>query len=98
MKNRAYGIVKSRSRRFVGDRGGSSAVEFALVLPIFVGLTFSIVEAGWFFFVNSAVDAANAKAARLIRTGQVQNGAIDRTHFSIEFATWLNSLAIVPSS
>lgn len=68
-------------RAFLRDRNGSSAVEFAIVVPIFFALTFSIIEAGWFFFVNSAVDAATAKASRLIRTGQVQGGAIDRDAF-----------------
>ncbi|MEM8771929.1 MAG: TadE/TadG family type IV pilus assembly protein [Pseudomonadota bacterium] len=60
-KNRAYG------------QRGATAVEFAIVAPLFFGLVFSIVEAGWFFFATSAVEQANAKAARLIRTGQAQN-------------------------
>ena len=66
-------IVKSKLGVFRRDKRGSTAVEFALVAPIFFGLIFSIVEAGWFFFVNSAVEQANATASRLIRTGQAQN-------------------------
>lgn len=74
-------IFGQRVRRFVKNRDGASAVEFALVAPIFFALTFAIIEAGYYFFVNSAVDAANAKAARLIRTGQAQGGAISRDAF-----------------
>lgn len=66
---------------FCGCRRGSSAVEFALVAPLFLALAFSIVEAGYFFFVDSAVSAANAKAARLIRTGQAQSAALSRDDF-----------------
>ncbi len=67
--------------RFFRCRRGSSAVEFALVAPMFFALTFSILEGGYFFFVESAVDAANAKAARLIRTGQAQTSSISRDAF-----------------
>lgn len=68
----------------LGCRNGSSAVEFALVAPLFLALTFSVIEAGYFFFVESAVQAANAKAARLIRTGQVQTNSISRDAFFSE--------------
>jgi len=67
--------------RFPECRDGSSAVEFALVAPLFLALVFSILEAGYFFFVESAVEAANAKAARLIRTGQAQSSSISREAF-----------------
>lgn len=70
-----------RWRRFGAAQGGASAVEFALVLPVFLALTFSILEAGYFYFVESAVEAANAKAARLIRTGQVQSTSLSRDAF-----------------
>jgi len=66
MTRQAFGVLRRNQR-------GSAAVEFALVAPIFFALVFSILEAGWFFFVNSAVEQANATAARLIRTGQAQN-------------------------
>ena len=67
MKRKYLGLAKL-------DERGSAAVEFAMVAPIFLALIFSILEAGWYFFVNSAVDQANAQAARLIRTGQAQDG------------------------
>ena len=66
MTRQAFGAIRKNQR-------GSAAVEFALVAPVFFALVFSILEAGWFYFVNSAVEHANATAARLIRTGQAQN-------------------------
>lgn len=76
---------KNGNRRMVGQfvfsRRGSSAVEFAIVAPLFLALTFAILEAGFFFFVQSSVEAANAKASRLIRTGQAQAAGFDRQAF-----------------
>lgn len=62
------------SRRFINNDRGATVVEFAIVAPLFIALTFSILEAGFYFFSTGAVDAANAKAARLIRTGQAGSG------------------------
>ena len=66
---------KSRTLRRCGlasDKRGSTAVEFAIVAPLFLMMMFSTFEVGWFFFANSVVDAAVGEAARQIKTGQVQ--------------------------
>lgn len=78
MRKSGFGILRSG---FLRRQDGSSAVEFALIAPMFLALTFSILEGGYFFFVESAVEAANSKAARLIRTGQAQSGSISRDAF-----------------
>lgn len=62
-------------------RSGSTAVEFALVAPVFFGLIFSVFEIGWFYFINSQIDAATTEAARLIRTGQVQRANLTKEEF-----------------
>jgi Flp pilus assembly protein TadG len=72
---------RAHQRQFWAARDGASAVEFSLVLPLFLALTFSIIEAGYYYFVESAVEAANTKAARLIRTGQAQTTALSRDAF-----------------
>ena len=74
-------MVIKRLNGIGSDTSGSTVVEFALIVPIFLAIMFSILEAGWFFFVNSAVDQANASASRLIRTGQVQSTGISREDF-----------------
>lgn len=71
----------SFSQKAIRDKSGSAAVEFALVAPVFFALMFSIFEVGWFYFVNSQVDAATLRAARLIKTGQAQVQNLDKTGF-----------------
>jgi len=63
------------------DRRGSTAVEFAFVAPLLLALIFSILEAGWYFFVTSSVHQASANASRLIRTGQAQTGEMNKEAF-----------------
>lgn len=69
---RRHWADRMAAREFSRDSHGSTAVEFAIVAPIFLMLMFSIFEVGWFFFANSVVDATVGDAARLIKTGQVQ--------------------------
>jgi Flp pilus assembly protein TadG len=71
----------SVSLQAVRDKSGSAAIEFALVAPVFFALMFSIFEVGWFYFVNSQVDAATLRAARLVKTGQAQEQNLDKTGF-----------------
>lgn len=40
-----------------GQRGGA-AVEFAIVLPIFCGVVFGIIDYGWFYYQRFTVAAA----------------------------------------
>jgi len=57
-------------RRLFKDRSGVAAIEFAiLVLPLFV-IIFGVLEISAMFFVDTALDAAVHKNARLIKTGQ----------------------------
>jgi TadE-like protein len=46
-----------KPRRRAGTRGGA-AVEFALVLPIFLAVLFAIVDYGWFFYQRFTLAAA----------------------------------------
>lgn len=59
-------------RRLIGDKRASSAVEFAIVAPVFLMLMFSTFEVAWFYFVNASLDSATINVARYIRTGQAQ--------------------------
>jgi Flp pilus assembly protein TadG len=52
---------------------GVVAVEFALVAVPFFTLVLGIVEVGLFFTSGSVLQSASVDAARMIRTGQVQN-------------------------
>ncbi|MEL6380287.1 MAG: TadE/TadG family type IV pilus assembly protein, partial [Pseudomonadota bacterium] len=58
--------------RFLRNKKGMAAVEFALVAPVFFALLFSIMEVGWVFFSEGIAERAKKDATRLIRTGQIQ--------------------------
>lgn len=74
-------MFRRHGHRLLANRRGAGAVEFALVAPLFIALMLSILEAGYYFFINSAVTEATTKASRLIRTGQAQNGVTPEDFF-----------------
>ena len=57
-----------------GHKGcqGVTAIEFALILPIFAYFLVGILEVSLLFFTSVIVDGAAQDAARKIRTGQAQ--------------------------
>ncbi|MBB3934441.1 TadE/TadG family type IV pilus assembly protein [Aureimonas phyllosphaerae] len=51
------------------DIKGSSAVEFAMVVPIFLALVFSTLEGGWMMTRSILLSRALDETVRLIRVG-----------------------------
>jgi hypothetical protein len=49
---------------------GSSAVEFALALPVFILLVIGIIEFGWYFFVQHTLQYATREGMRLALVGR----------------------------
>jgi Flp pilus assembly protein TadG len=68
-------------RRFRRSRGGSAAVEFALVAPVFFALLFAIIETAIVFFASQVLETITQNSARMILTGQAQNGAYSQSQF-----------------
>jgi Flp pilus assembly protein TadG len=60
---------------------GHSAVEFALIAPVFFMLLMGIVETGMVFFASSTLENGMEIAARMIRTGQVQGSGMSQSAF-----------------
>jgi len=58
--------------RFLKNKRGMAAVEFALVSPAFFALFFTVLEVGWVFYAEGIAERAKKEATRLIRTGQIQ--------------------------
>lgn len=54
---------------------GVSALEMALLLPVFLFLVFGVIQVGLLLLTQSVLDVATHDGARLIETGQVQQGA-----------------------
>jgi Flp pilus assembly protein TadG len=67
-------------RRFRRSRGGSAAVEFALVAPMFFALLFAIIETAFMFFANQMLETLTQDSARVIQTGQAMTpGGVSAT-------------------
>ena len=81
--------------RFGRGRGGSTAVEFAMLAMPFLGLLFGIVELGMIYLISTTLDNATTDAARQIRTGQLQTaGGATATSFTTVVCnemSWLGS-------
>ena len=60
------------ARRFLRDRSGAMAVEFALVAAPLLFMLFSIIELALVFMVTSSLENATTEVARTIRTGAIQ--------------------------
>ena len=60
--------------RLCRSQSGSAAIEFALVSPFFFFLMFVIAETAMIFIAEQVMDNALLETARLIRTGQAQQG------------------------
>jgi|SRR4051794_41667718 Flp pilus assembly protein TadG len=54
-----------KRKRDPRDRqGGAAAVEFALVLPLFLTLVMGAIDWGWFFFIDQVVTNCAREGAR----------------------------------
>jgi len=59
----------SKLSRFSKNKSGATAVEFAFIAPIFLGLIFSLFETGWLLTKIALADNAVAQAGRDIYVG-----------------------------
>lgn len=57
--------VPGLGKRFCCSEAGATAVEFAIILPVFVALLFGVFEFSRMMFVSSSVQHAVDRAARL---------------------------------
>ena len=62
--------LKSATRRFVAERDGVAAVEFALIAPAFILLLFGALEVMMIMFTLSLAEGGLREAARFGVTGQ----------------------------
>ncbi|MDD2391155.1 MAG: TadE/TadG family type IV pilus assembly protein [Desulfobacterales bacterium] len=63
---------------FIKKCNGATAVEFALVLPVFLTLIFGIIDFGRYFFVQHSIQYATSEGTRLALVGKTISG-LDRT-------------------
>ncbi|MCA3596848.1 MAG: pilus assembly protein [Methylobacterium sp.] len=75
-------------RGFARNRSGASAVEFAMIAPLFFGFLLAMLETGTLFLRKTAIEAGVEEAKRLTMTGQVAgagNGAAQLAAFQAGF-------------
>jgi Flp pilus assembly protein TadG len=88
--------VRTILRRFRRNRGGSAAVEFALVAPVFFALLFAIIETALMFFASQVLETVTANSARMVLTGQAQTaGYLTGSDFKSGVICQLGSVANV---
>ncbi|MBR0691837.1 TadE/TadG family type IV pilus assembly protein [Bradyrhizobium lablabi] len=78
--------------RFCRNRRGSTAVEFALVAPLFFGLLFAIIEVAMIFFAGQVLETVTQDSARMILTGQAQMANFTQVQFKNFVCSRINVL------
>ncbi|NRA87158.1 MAG: pilus assembly protein [Rhizobiales bacterium] len=68
--------LKNMLRAFQRDKKGATAVEFAILAPVFFTLFFSIFEAGYLFSKVAMLDYAVSKVAKQIYIGAANRGVV----------------------
>jgi Flp pilus assembly protein TadG len=69
------------ARRFSKDSSGTTIVEFAMVLPLFLLVLGVILESGLMMFTEYVLQTSVQEAARLVRTGQAQQAQMTAAQF-----------------
>ncbi len=66
---------------FVADDEAATAVEFAMVAPVFFLVLGGIIETGLMLFTEYVLQSSVQEAARQVRTGQAQSGSLNAAAF-----------------
>lgn len=65
--------------RFIRDRGGATAVEMAVILPLLLLLMFGVIEFGRLLWTQVTLDYAAESAARCHAINKTICGTVDQT-------------------
>lgn len=68
-------------KRLAKNESGATAVEFAMVSPVFFLMIGCILETGLMLFTEYVLQTSVQEAARLVRTGQAQTQQLTATLF-----------------
>ncbi len=68
-------------RRFRRNQVGSAAVEFAIILPVFVLMLVGMIQIPLVFVAAHHLESATTRVGRLIQTGQVQSQGVTPSQF-----------------
>lgn len=82
-------------KRLLRNDGGASALEFALVLPVFAAMMFGTIQMGIAFYYAGSVQYALERTARLTMVEQDMSSGQVQTAFDNELSTFTNENIIV---
>jgi Flp pilus assembly pilin Flp len=86
--------MKPIQRQFAKRDEGATAVEFALIAPVLIALTMSIIEFGLIIFTYTTAGNASRDVARRIATGRIAPSAAATT-LTPQLPAWVRSYASV---
>lgn len=84
--------VANLLKRFAVARSGSVAVEFAILISIFLAVVGAILGTALMYFTQAALEKSTRDAARLIRTGQAQQSSLTLTQIRSQICSGIDNL------
>ncbi len=90
-------VFRSRKalRRFGKARKGSAAIEFALVIMPFFLLTMGLIEIAMIGLAQTSLNFAVNEAARIIRTGEAQEGGVGEAEINDLLCSEMSSFLVL---
>ena len=77
--------VRKLLRRFRRNRKGATAVEFALVAPVFFALLFAIIETAMVFLASQLLETGVQDSGRQLYTHQLQDSGLSTAQQEASF-------------
>lgn len=74
---RKYSWILGRLRRLGASQSGATAVEFAILGPIFFAIVGATMETAVVYFAGQSLDSAVQESSRLVRTGEAHSMSAD---------------------
>lgn len=84
-----------RRRNILKNQRGATAIEFALIAPLFFGFILGIVDVSLYFFTAGQLQHGVVQAARQIRTGNVVgNNVATRDAFRVAICSNIHTILV----
>jgi Flp pilus assembly protein TadG len=74
-------VKRRATSRFARDPSASIAVEFAMLIPLFIGLVFMIAQVGLYFYFSASLYRVTRSAAREILDGAAMTQSLTAAQF-----------------
>jgi Flp pilus assembly protein TadG len=88
----------SPRRRFLADRKGTTAIEFAMISVPFIGLIGAIFETGMAYFRTAQLQMATETASRAVLTHSTAAGLTYQQFINQNVCTWQSTGTVKPGT